>query len=317
MQNVGFILLPGYALMSYASAMEPLRAANLLAGQEHYRITHYSPKGGMVPSSSGAVIPTKPLSEAGTDLQIALVCCGGAPSQWNFPGLLDRVRLLARAGVRVGGISGGPYVLAAAGVLANKRFTVHWEHAPALMEAFPDLVPEKSRYVIDTNRITCGGGVAPLDMMHALIAEQMGEGFARRVSDWYLHTHVSAATERQRASLAETYGTNNRVLLAVLDKMENTPETPLDRKAMARFAGVSERHLNRLFKSQLNSTYLKTYLGIRIEYAGRLLRQSALSVAEVAMATGFSSASHFSRAFQSLKGYPPSRARQWRSVNGA
>lgn len=316
MQNVGFVLLPGYALMSYASAMEPLRAANLLAGQENYHIRHFSPAGGMAVASSGTAISTEPIAKADADLQIVLVCAGGDPSQWSYPRLFDRLRFLARAGVRVGGISGGPYVLAAAGLLANKRFTVHWEHAPALMEAFPDLVPEKSRYVIDANRITCGGGIAPMDMMHALIAEQMGGEFARRVSDWFLHTHIGAASEGQRASLAETYGTNNRILLAVLDKMESSPETPLDRRAMARFAGVSERHLNRLFKSHLGEGYLKTYLRIRIEYAGRLLRQSALTVAEVAMACGFSSASHFSRTFQSIKGYPPSRARQWRSVNG-
>lgn len=312
MQNVGFILLPGYALMSYASAVEPLRAVNLLAGQTHYRISHFSPGGGMAEASSGAQVPTRPVREAGEDLHIAIVCAGGDPSQWHYPGLLDRLRYLARAGVRVGGISGGPYVLAAAGVLANKRFTVHWEHAPALMEAYPDLIPEKSRFVIDGNRITCGGGVAPVDLMHALIAERMGDEFARRISDWYLHTHVGAATEGQRASLAETYGTNNRVLLVVLDKMENTPETPLDRASMARFAGVSERHLNRLFRTQLGSTYLRTYLRIRVEYAGRLLRQSSLSVAEVAMATGFSSASHFSRTYQALIGHPPSAARRQR-----
>ncbi len=302
--------------MSYASAAEPLRAANMIAGREHYRIINYSPKGGVAAASSGAQIQTLPIAEADDDLNIMLVCAGGDPSQWHYPRLLDRIRYLARCGVRIGGVSGGPYLLAAAGVLTNKRFTVHWEHAPALIEAFPDLVPEKSRYVIDGNRITCGGGVAPVDMMHALIAEQMGEDFARRVSDWYLHTHIGGATESQRSSIAEAYGTNNRVLLAVLDKMESTPETPLDRRAMARFAGVSERHLNRLFRAQLGTTYLKTYLRIRIEYAGRLLRQSGLSISEVAMATGFSSASHFSRTYQSMKGYPPSIERRRRSALG-
>ena len=37
-QNIGFILIPGFALMSFASASEPLRAANLLAGREIYRL---------------------------------------------------------------------------------------------------------------------------------------------------------------------------------------------------------------------------------------------------------------------------------------
>ena len=104
---------------------------------------------------------------------------------------VQTLRRLAGEGVRVGGISGGPYVLAEAGLLKGRRFTIHWEHAPALAEAFPDLRPEQARFVIDGARITCGGGVAPLDLMHALIAERMGADFARRVSDWFLHTQVA------------------------------------------------------------------------------------------------------------------------------
>ena len=37
-QTFGFILLPGFALMSFAAATEPLRAANLLAGRPLYEI---------------------------------------------------------------------------------------------------------------------------------------------------------------------------------------------------------------------------------------------------------------------------------------
>ncbi|EJZ19359.1 AraC family transcriptional regulator, partial [Rhizobium sp. Pop5] len=44
-QEIGFILIPGFALMSYASATEPLRAANLLAGREIYRLSTFSPDG--------------------------------------------------------------------------------------------------------------------------------------------------------------------------------------------------------------------------------------------------------------------------------
>ncbi|MGG2479046.1 GlxA family transcriptional regulator, partial [Rhizobium sp. BR5] len=34
----GFILVPNFALMSYASATEPLRAANLIAGTDLYEV---------------------------------------------------------------------------------------------------------------------------------------------------------------------------------------------------------------------------------------------------------------------------------------
>ncbi len=305
MQKIGFILVPGFALMSYASATEPLRAANLLAGRELYRIIAYSPDGGPIEASSGAVIPTAPVAATEKDLDTIFVCAGGDPSQWRHPRIWNRLRRHDRDGVRIGGISGGPYLLAAAGLLGNRCFTIHWEHASALMEGFPGLVPERARYVMDGNRITCGGGIAPMDMMNAFIAERMGRDFARRVSDWYLHTHVGGASESQRASLSEKYRTHNAKLLGILEKMENTVEMPMDRAAMARFAGIGERHLNRLFAAHLGSTFTKTYLRIRIDFAARLLRQSAMPVAEVALASGFSSPSHFSRTFLALAGHPP------------
>lgn len=304
-QKIGFILVPGFALMSYASATEPLRAANLIASREIYRLSLFSADGSAVSSSSGAIVPADPLPSRGAGLDMVFVCAGGSPRDWHHPAVHACLRQLSREGVRIGGISGGPYLLAAAGLLAGRDFTIHWEHAPALLEAFPDLTPRQARFVIDGNRITCGGGVAPLDMMHALIAEHMGADFARRVSDWYLHTEIGEPAAPQRASLAERYGLHHPGLLSVLAKMEETIETPLDRAAMARIAGVTARHLDRLFATHLGTTFLEQYRRIRLQQALRLLRQSPLSISEIAVATGFSSAGHFSRLFRETYGRAP------------
>ena len=309
-QTIGFILLPGFALMSFASATEPLRAANLLAGREIYRLSVYSPDGGPALSSGGVPVPAEPLPGRGAGLGTIFVCAGGSPRDWHYPAVLACLRQLAREGVRIGGISGGPYLLAAAGLLAERDFTIHWEHAPALMESFPTLNPRQARFVIDGNRITCGGGIAPLDMMHVLIAERMGADFARRVSDWYLHAEVSEPTAPQRGSLAERYGVHHPGLLSVLEKMEETIEMPLDRAAMARIAGVTPRHLDRLFAAHMGVTFLDQYRLIRLQHARRLLEQSPLSISEIAIATGFSSGAHFARAYRAEYGMSPGETRR-------
>jgi transcriptional regulator GlxA family with amidase domain len=295
--HVGFLLVPNFALMSFAAASEPLRAANLLAGSDLYRIGCFSMDGAPVRSSSGLEVPCGRLDRA--DLHTLFVCAGGVPDDWRQPGLPAALRALARDNVRLGGISGGPFLLAEAGLLAGRDFTIHWEHAATLMEAFPDLNPRQARFVLDGDRITCGGGVAPLDMMHALISERMGSDFARRVSDWYLHTTVSESGDPQRAAAAERYGTHHAGLLAALEAMESAIENPLPSAAIARSAGVGPRQLARLFRSELGCTCGDAYLTVRLRHAARLLRQSPLSLAQVAYATGFSSPSHLCRAFRS------------------
>ena len=308
-QSVGFILVPGFALMSYASAIEPLRAANVLAGRTLYETIALSVDGRPVASSSGALIPCMPIGTYPKTLHTVFVCAGGSPTQWHQPAIHAALRKMAREGIRIGGISGGPYLLAAAGLLDKRDFTIHWEHAPALIEAFPDLSVRQARFVLDGNRITCGGGVAPLDMMHALIAERMGSDFARRVSDWFLHTAVAEPAAPQRASAAERYATNHPALLTVLEKMEATIAQPLDRTAMAAFVNISRRHLDRLFAEHVGQSFLEIYRTMRLQHARRLLRQSPLSISEIAFATGFSSAAHFSQAYRAKFGRTPKRDR--------
>ena len=310
-QEIGFLLLPGFALLSFASACEPFRAANQLAGRTLYRLRYYGEGNeGRVASSSGAEIPTEGLPREHGRLHTLFVCAGGEPVTWNRPAIHAALRRLARFGVRIGGISGGPYLMAAAGLLADRAFTVHWEYAGATVEAFPGLRLTRARYVADPDRLTCGGGVAPLDMTHALIAGRMGEAFARRVSDWFLHTEIAAAADPQRASTAERYNIHHPALLAVIETMEKTVETPLSRRAMAALASISERHLDRLVRRECGLSFSAQYRSIRLAHARRLLRQSPLGIGAIATACGFSNISHFSRSYRTCFGICPSAERQ-------
>jgi transcriptional regulator GlxA family with amidase domain len=309
-QEIGFILIPGFALLSFAGACEPFRAANILSGQTFYRLRYFGEEQGRVVSSSGVEVPTEDLPRQRGQLHTVFVVAGGEPTGWDRPAIHAALRRLARFGVRIGGISGGPYVVAAAGLLTDRAMAIHWDYAGAALEAFPRTRLTRARYVVEADRLTCGGGVAPLDMAHALIAERMGAAFARRVSDWFLHTAVGAATDSQRGSTAERYGVHHPGLLTVLETMEKTVDAPLSRRAMARLASVSERHLDRLFLDKRGVRFSAQYRAIRLEHGRRLLRQSPLRVGEIATACGFSSTAHFSRSYRSHFGCSPSSERR-------
>lgn len=309
--RIGFILLPGFALMSFASAVEPLRAANLLAGRRLFDVRFFADNLGSVATSAGAIMRTEPLPRSADGLDMLFVVAGGDPARHIADiGLFSCLRRMARGGVTIGGISAGPFLLAAAGLLDGRRFTVHWEHAAALMERWPDLAPERVRFVIDRDRITCGGGIAPLDLMHALIEAREGAEFARRVSDWFLHTHVDAPASPQRSSISERYDVHHATLIAIIGKMEQAIETPLGRREMAEFAGISERHLDRLFATIMRSSFQHEYLKIRLERARALVRQSPMKISEIALAAGFSGASQFARAYRRQFGESPGSARK-------
>lgn len=224
--SVGFLLVPGFALMSYAAAVEPLRAANLLSGRTLYRWWHASPEGAPVNASNGVAI--LPDIGVGTDRDVdaLFVCAGGNPATFNDRSVFAWLRKLARRGVTIGGISGGPFILAKAGLLDNARVTLHWEHQPAFREAFPNITVTQSLFEIDGNRITCSGGISALDMMVALIERDHGRKLAAAVGDWFLHTHIREGMGPQRMDLRIRLGVADEKLLRVLRQMETTIETP-------------------------------------------------------------------------------------------
>lgn len=317
--RIGLLLIDGFALMSYAAAVEPLRAANLLAGEMLYEICHIGCgsavctsevcASGVCTSSGGAKVPATGQVGRGHDFDLVLVVAGGDPIAFRDPPTFQWLRLLSRKGVKLGGVSGGPAVLALAGLMEGRRMTVHWEHAAALSELAPGLMLERTLYVIDRDRISCAGGTAPLDLMHALITEQHGAAFARRVSDWFLHTEVRQSAGPQRAGLSQRYGTTSLAVLLAIEAMENHIADPLALDQLARLSGVSPRHLNRLFREKLGSSTMEFYRRLRLEKARSLLQQLPMSITEIALATGFSNPGHFAICFRENFGFTPSSAR--------
>jgi transcriptional regulator GlxA family with amidase domain len=307
--RVGVLLIDGFALLSYASVVEPLRAANMLGGRELYRITNIPASGDVATSSGGAVIPADGRVGADTEFDLVLITAGGDPATYNNKRVFDWLRRLARRGITLGGVSGGPVILASAGLMKGRRMTVHWEHAAALTEISPSLPIERSLYVIDRDRVTCAGGTAPMDLMHALIAEHHGPDLARRVSDWFMHTEIRPSGGPQRAGRVARYHTTDATILRAIEAMENHVADPLELRQLASIAGVSLRQLNRQFRTKIGQSTMRFYRYLRLEKARNLLTNSSLRITEIALATGFANSAHFSTAFVERYGSPPSSYR--------
>jgi transcriptional regulator GlxA family with amidase domain len=307
--SVGFLLVPGFALMSYAAAVEPLRAANQLAGKVLYRWWQTAPGDKPAIASNGAaVLPDFKFGSDVGSLDLLLVCAGGNPAAFNDRRTFAWLRKLARQRLLIGGISGGPFVLAKAGLLTGRRCTVHWEHMPAFQEAFPDVQLTRALFELDGDRITCSGGVAGLDLMVALITRDHGYELGAAVSDWFLHTQVREGDGPQRMDLRFRLGIADEKLLAVLKVMEGNLEVPCSREQLADLAGVSVRQLERLFRKHMGRGIHTHYLSLRLGRSMQLLRETSLSVLEIAVATGFGSASHFSRVFRRAFEFSPREA---------
>ena len=297
-RKFGFFLVPNFALMSFTSAVEPMRAANRLAGHKLFDWQLISKTGSAVVSSSGIEVVPHCSIEAIPRLDCLFVVAGLDAQTIDDKATFAWLRRTERRGCQIGALSTGSYLLAKAGLLNGYRCTIHWENLPGFQEAFPDLEVSPELYEIDRSRITCSGGTASLDLMLTLIAVEHGRDLANQVAEQFIHERIRGNHDHQRMALRSRLGISHPKLLIAIELMEKNLEEPLPRAELARRAGMSTRQLERLFRKYLTRTPTRYYLELRLHRARILLNQTAMSVLEVALACGFVSASHFSKCYR-------------------
>ena len=101
----------------------------------------------------------------------------------------------------------------------------------------------------------------------------------------------------------------NRRLLRARDVMDREYARPLDVRALARAAHVSDAHFIRTFKLAFGETPHRYLQRRRIERAMFLLRHTADPVGEICLDVGFTSVGTFGRTFRSIVGVSPSAYR--------
>ena len=112
--HLGFLIFPGFPMSCLTSMIEPLRAANEIAGQDRFGWQLISEDGARIPASAGVYFdPDVKLADAES---LDFMFCLSEPmahfkNEQKSNGIL---RQLARHGTRMGGVSGGVFPLARA-----------------------------------------------------------------------------------------------------------------------------------------------------------------------------------------------------------
>ena len=308
-QTFVFLLVEGLSMMSLASAIEPLRSLNRLLGQDAYRWRLASVDGNPVSASNGIALAAENAASAIEGADILFVCGGLRVRPQHERRYLGVLRRAVRQRVALGSLSTGAYLLARAGLLTGYRCTIHWENRAAFQEEFPDLACTDKIYEIDRDRLTCSGGTAAMDLMLRLIADRHGRERAQQVANQFHHERIRDAAHEQRGGRPDYLVNVPPMLKSAIRAMAETLENPLPIARLAVGAGISARQLERLFLRYVRMTPARYYIALRVDRARELLIYSDLPVLDIAVATGFTSSSHFSQWFRRLHGVRPSELR--------
>ncbi len=307
-EQVDFLLMPGFSMMGFVSAIEPLRVANRFRAGA-YRWQLRTPDGAAVTASNGMSLNVDGGLGEPSQLQCLIVVAGFEPLAAFGPALGAWLRAAQRAGATLGAVDTGVFVLAKAGVAGTGPVTLHWEAQAAFSERFPKIVVSRELFEIGPRCITCAGGTAAIDMMLARIAARHGHDLAVQVSEQFVLGRIRSPSDHQQLAITTRYRVHNDKLVQVIGLMQDHIEDPLAPDDLARMVGVTRRQLERLFAAHLADTPIHFYSGLRLAHARTLLQQSGMGIAAIAVACGFESASHFSRSYRAAYGRSPKAER--------
>ncbi|WP_299282877.1 helix-turn-helix domain-containing protein [uncultured Tateyamaria sp.] len=218
------------------------------------------------------------------------------------------LRRLAKPDTTVLAIDGGPWVVAKSGLLDGKQATTHWEDLDKFATTFAEVETINARYVVSDQRWTSGGAAPALDMMLHLVQLKAGARCAAQVAASFIHTSRPAPSDPQMRHPPTRPHTPMTARAHRL--MEAHLEHPLPLPAIAAQLGLTPRNLQLHFRDVLNTTAKAQYLALRLTEAHRLLSIGMDTVQQVALATGFTSGSTFSRAYMARFGEQPRKTRQ-------
>jgi AraC family transcriptional regulator, carnitine catabolism transcriptional activator len=306
--HFGFLLLPQFTVIGLSSAIEPLRIANRYV-TDKYSWSLLSLDGNPVKDGNGISVNVDAALGDVETYGALFICSDIDPQRFDTPKLRALLNKHARGDTIMGAIDTGAHILARAGLLNGYRVTVHWEILSAFCETFPEIEVTSNLYEIDRKRFTSAGGTAVIDMMLNAVEEQHGREVAVRVAEHCIHGTIRAGSEQQRIGLVSRYAVHHQALLHVIELMEANRDPTAMAETLGAKAGISPRHLSRLFRGHLKTTPSRFYLKMRLERARRLLARTDLSVIDIALTCGFRSHSHFTRVYHAEYGQPPRKLR--------
>ncbi|WP_425117426.1 GlxA family transcriptional regulator [Burkholderia anthina] len=305
-RHFGFLTLPSYSMIAFTHALEALRVANYVDRAEHYRWTVYSIDGNPVEASNGiAMRPTQALDVSGPLPDVMIVCGGTRIRETVDARTRLALRALADRRITMGALCSGAYALMTTGLLDRYRCAVHWADLHALRAEFPGVEITNDLFVIDRDRITCTGGIAPMDMMLTLISKQIGPHLVVEVSKHLVVNRLRGVNEPQPIPVRARLEAARDELVEAVKLMEANVEEPLSFTEIARLVGLSERQLQRVFKQYLNASPRDYYRSVRLGHARDLLRRGSDFVGDVSARCGFPSACSFSKAYRRAFGHAP------------
>lgn len=318
--RIAFVLFTGFQQLDLAGPMAAFEVARLeRPGSYRWRLV--ARQAPAVRSSAGVHWPVEPLPRRLDAIDLVMVIGGdGVDAACRDATLIAWLQRAGRSGARLASICSGSLVLAAAGLLDDRRATTHWSRSRQFATDHPRVRLQPDRIHVREPAVRRGGQRLPevwtsagmtagIDLCLALLAHDHGEPLAREAARQLVVERRRPGGQSQFSPLLDLQRPEGR-FGALLDQVRQRPGDDCSVDALAARMHMSPRHFARCFRAETGATPAQAVERLRVEAARTALQGGQPSVQRIAQDCGFGNGERMRRAFQRLLGRPPGAFRR-------
>jgi transcriptional regulator GlxA family with amidase domain len=309
--TVDVIIAQGFVLTEVAAIVDTLRIANRVTSQPVFDWYFFSTDGGFKESPTGAILKTEKITlRPEADYAFVVGNADADHPQLSISGVIKnyayrgaQVFVLAEAASRY---------IKDAGLMANDH-TTHWENTVLLRERLGVFDPKNAIASANGPIVTCAGMGSTVDVVLTLVGKHLSSAAKLTVADILLHENIRDFETQQPFGGATNSKTGDAEFDQCIDIMQANMEDPGPISEIVAALGISNRSLERKFRTYLDTTPNTFYRELRLSKANNLLLNTNMSVRDVGLACGF--ANGFSALYRSFFGVTPVAMRRERREN--
>jgi transcriptional regulator GlxA family with amidase domain len=313
--RIAILVFPGFQLLDAIGPSSVFGAAGEWIANA-YAMTLLSETGGPVAGLCGLSVLTKAVADVAPEEFDSFLVVGGSAAALNAAALQNYMRDWARAAAkmhsRYGSICSGSVLLAAWGIIGNRRFATHWRAVEEIRKLWPTMnVDPEAIFVEDGALWTSAGVTTGIDMALAIVERDHGAKLAQSIAQRLILPARRPGWQSQFSPMLHASTATPSRYADLIDWLESHLDHTINVEAMAERCNESLRSFHRNFTSALGQTPAQYLTRHRVNRA-RTLIADGQPLKQVAVATGFGDVARLSSAFRKTQGLT---AHEWRVLH--
>ena len=314
-KRIAIAVFDGYQILDATGPAQVFASANELAGKPLYEPLIVASQASLVRSTGGLELMAAGLTAIPPGAAHTVLVAGGSETAivaaMRDKKLIAWIAAQARKARRIGSVCSGAFLLAAAGVLKDKRATTHWAGARRLAKLFPETQVDASAiYVADGKVWTSAGVTTGIDMSLAMVAADHGRDLAAQIAKQLVVYMHRPGHQSQFSAPLEIQSSGKDRFADLAAWAEARLRERLTAEALAEAAGMSPRSLHRHMLAELNVTPKRWIEDLRLAQARAALEETQSGLDAIAHSFGFSGPEHLIKTFVRRLGLTPGAYRR-------